>query len=573
MRKFRYIAILIICFFLIAPAIGQKKKKKQLSEKDKITYKVNFFEANKHKILGNYAEAVDLFSRCIKIKPEEPVSYYEIARIYLQQSDLENAILYAKKAVELNNGNIYYLMLLAGAYEQNNQLANAADMYDDIIEKFPNREDIHLEYCSLLASIGKWKQALKELNKLEEQQGVNEMITLEKERLYQQNGKPEKALEEIEKLVESYPYEPRYYGMLAESYTSMNKFEKAEKAYDKLLELDPGNGRVHLSKADFYRITNKPEKSFEELKLAYENTNIDLDVKVRLLLSIYESTAKDPEGKNMAFELLNILLQTYPNEPRAHTMKADFLIRERKFKDAKKELWIVVKTEKSKYLIWEQLIKLEMEDFNYNGVYKASKNAIEYFPNQTSLYLYNGIAANRLKKYDEAVKSLQKGMEINMDDENMQIMLLSNLGEVQYRLKNYEKSDSSFEEVLKLDPNNKLVLNNYSYYLTVRKEKLKKATKMAKKVVEMEPTNATYLDTYAWALYESEDYNNALEYIKKALDNGGKQNGTIVEHYGDILFKNKKKEEAVNAWKEAKELGVDTKKLDEKIEKKQLFEN
>ena len=80
------------------------------------------------------------------------------------------------------------------------------------------------------------------------------------------------------------------------------------------------------------------------------------------------------------------------------------------------------------------------------------------------------------------------------------------------------------------------VLNNYSYFLSLRKEKLDLAKKMSTKLVSRNPENSTFLDTHAWVLYMREEYEEAKVYIEKALE-GEDISGTIIEHYGDILFK------------------------------------
>lgn len=49
-----------------------------------------------------------------------------------------------------------------------------------------------------------------------------------------------------------------------------------------------------------------------------------------------------------------------------------------------------------------------------------------------------------------------------------------------FRTKNYERSDSSYEAALEIDPNNATVLNNYAYYLSERDDKLEKAERMSK---------------------------------------------------------------------------------------------
>src|SRR5690606_28140386 len=43
------------------------------------------------------------------------------------------------------------------------------------------------------------------------------------------------------------------------------------------------------------------------------------------------------------------------------------------------------------------------------------------------------------------------------------------LGDVYNSMKEYERSDQAYEEALRLKPDNDVVLNNYSYFLALRK--------------------------------------------------------------------------------------------------------
>ncbi len=139
------------------------------------------------------------------------------------------------------------------------------------------------------------------------------------------------------------------------------------------------------------------------------------------------------------------------------------------------------------------------------------------------------------------------------------------MGDAYNGLGDHAKSDEYYEAVLKVDPLNDHVLNNYSYFLSLRNEKLPRAIQLAQKLVERHPTDATYLDTYAWVLYVSKDYTKAKQYLEKALSNPANVSGTIIEHYGDVLYKLGQPEKAIDQWKAAKVKGNAGPDIDKKI--------
>ena len=117
------------------------------------------------------------------------------------------------------------------------------------------------------------------------------------------------------------------------------------------------------------------------------------------------------------------------------------------------------------------------------------------------------------------------------------------------------------------------MLNNYSYFLSLRKEKLDEAEKMSTKLIQENPDNATYLDTHAWVLYNLGKIEEARKVIEKAIQQKENVSGAIVEHYGDILYKLGKPKEALEEWKKAKQMGGDvTNFIDKKISDGRLYE-
>ena len=126
------------------------------------------------------------------------------------------------------------------------------------------------------------------------------------------------------------------------------------------------------------------------------------------------------------------------------------------------------------------------------------------------------------------------------------------------------ESDSAYEKSLKLDPENAFVLNNYSYYLSLRKVNLERAKQMSAYSNKLDPENESFMDTYAWILFQLGDYATAKTFQEKAVAKNPKS-ATLLEHYGDILIELGDKDKALEYWRKAKEAGSDSKTIDTKI--------
>src|SRR5690606_31201772 len=131
-------------------------------------------------------------------------------------------------------------------------------------------------------------------------------------------------------------------------------------------------------------------------------------------------------------------------------------------------------------------------------------------------------------------------------------------------------SNVAYEEALKLDSNNTYVLNNFAYYLALKKEDLSKAEEMSRKANTIYPDNASFQDTYAWVLFQQGNYQEALVWIDKAIGLTENPSSVLIEHKGDILFHLGNEQEALDFWQKAGQLpeGENNEKLHQKIKEK-----
>jgi len=187
----------------------------------------------------------------------------------------------------------------------------------------------------------------------------------------------------------------------------------------------------------------------------------------------------------------------------------------------------------------------------------------------------NSIASSecfcRLSNSDSsAAEVLEQGKKLSKNDPNMQVVFNSLLGDTYNELEQYQKSEEAYEAVLEIDGNNDHVLNNYSYFLSLRKQNLDKARRMSSKLIKNNPDEPTFLDTHAWVLFMQGDYKAAKKFLELALEKD--TSGTIIEHYGDVLFKLGDIENAVIQWNRAKGMDDTSDLIDKKIADRKLYE-
>jgi tetratricopeptide (TPR) repeat protein len=551
--------------------VGDKNK---ISEAQKTKAEMFFYEGLRLKALGDYRTAVINFDKVIAIDPNQAAAFYELSQMYLEMKTPETAFIYALKATTLDPKNEWYLIAAAEASEKSGNYLKAQKFYQALIELKPAHIENYFSLANMQLARKKYKEALRTYDILSKKLGVTEELAIQKEKIWLKLNKVPKALAEIQTLIDRYPKEPKYYLLLADIFVANNTPDKAFAIYQKVLQLDSNNGYAQLELAEYYRIKKQEPMAMRYLYVAFKNPQINIDHKVSILAPYFSVIGKESQRKR-ALELASFLIVAHPAEAKAFAIYADLLYQDKQLDSAKTIYLQTIALDKSVFAVWQNLLLLQAETQDYNGLLKSSNQAIELFPNQNFVFYLNAAAKYQAKDYAAAALAYHQALAITFDNKEMQAQIYSGLGDVYNELKEYAKSDSFYNASLALKPDEVFVLNNYAYYLALRKEQLPKAAQMAKHANELQPNNASFEDTYAWVLFKMANYEQALIWIELALSHSETQTATLMEHYGDILYFLTKKDAAVQAiekWKAAKTLGAGSEQLSEKIKEGKWIE-
>lgn len=575
MKYLHYIHIALIILFANSCTSSKQassvKKYDELSEHEKIALSRMFVDANKERILGNYDKSLRLYFDCIHIFPEHHPSYFEIAKLYSLTKNYDEALNFEKKCLILSPQNMWYKLLYADILEKQYKFKEAAKVYAELVKEYPDKVGYYLDWAAMLINSSEYTDAIEVYELVEKKIGVTEDISLQKQRIWLSMNKLDKAVYEIEKLLELHPEEIRYYGMIAELYQANDKKENALKIYKKMKAMDENDPHTRIALAEHYKSIGKYDSSFFELKHAFVNLDLSIDVKVKILLPYYMLIDKDSLLRKNAFELSKILVETYPLEAKAHAVYGDLLFNDSQYIASRAQYRSAIGLDPEKFPIWQQVLYINVELNDFESLLKESEIAIDYFPNHAMLFYFNGVAKIQLNQYHEAIIALKQGVNLTIDNSLLLSQFYASLGDAYHKVNNDTASDNSYRNSLKYEPNNAYVLNNFSYYLSLRTENLDEAENMSFKANQLEQNNSAFMDTYGWILYQKSDFEKAEFWIKKALENGGTESPVINEHYGDVLYRMGNLENATKYWLRSKELGNNTENIDKKIANKKLY--
>lgn len=577
------LVLLLFCLAVPSFIFGQRKKKEEPQASNTKSREAEFYftEGEKFFILEDYAKALLYYQRALELNAGNATIHYKIAEVLSRsnrQEDLLRASLSMENALQLEKKNKYFYIQAAGIYTSLARFDDAARVYETLLKEVPGTEEYYYELAAIYQYANRFDEAIRVYNKAESVLGVNEISSLQKQRLYLDQGKTKEAITEAENLMRAFPSEERYVMQLAENFSQKGMLQNALQLLEKFVAENEGSTNTEMLLAGLYRDNQQEAMARPILLRLFDDPQVELSSKL-IMLGTYNAeynqrkakNSKDPDREQFMVALFTKLEKQSPNEASVHIVGGDLFLAIGDTKAAQREYQRAITLGDVNFEVWENLLYLETQTSQWDSVLKHADIALEIYPNQGLIHYLQGNAFVQKKNYEEAIYSLEQAKRLASENTALVNDLNSMLGDVYHATKQYVKSDQMFEECLAVNPNNFTALNNYSYYLALRKENLEKAEKMAAQLVKANPDNNTYLDTYAWVLYASGKFKEARKIIERTL-NTSKPNATHVEHYGDILFKLGDVDGAVTQWEKARSLNGNNEILNKKIANRKLYE-
>ena len=565
-------------------ASSQKKKKSQPEQEQGIKQRESefyFTEGEKYFILEDYAKALLYYQKSLEVDANNATVHYKIAEVLSRsnrQDDMLKAAISIENALKLEEHNKYFYLLAVNIYNTLARFEKAAEAYETMMREVDGTEEYLYDLAVVYQYNKRPEEAIKAYNRAESLFGINEISSVQKLRLYLEAGKPEQAIEEGNKLLQAFPGEERYVMGFAEVMSKNGQLPVAIQYLEKFVSENKEAGNAKMLLAGFYRDTQQEAKARALLTELFDDPSVEMGSKV-IVLGAYNTelhqnrirNQPDKDKESYVLTLYEKLVKMYPNESDVYVIGGDLYLSTGKNAEASSAYQLAIKTGDVNYEVWQNLIYLETQLSQFDNVIRHSDEALELFPNQGMLYYFNGYAHLRKRNFMEASAALEQAKKIISADTNLLGEINGMLGDTYNSLAQYEKSDMAYEAALSIDPGNDVVLNNYSYYLALRKADLEKAEKMSTQLIKHNPDNPVYLDTHAWVLYTREKYREAKKFMERAINSGG-ANATHFEHYGDILFKLGDVSGAVTQWERAKEADADNELLNKKIANRKIYE-
>ncbi len=440
---------------------------------------------------GNYSLAVLEFQDALDLDPNAPTIHISIADAYRRLGKNKRAENHLLVALELDPNEIEALEMLGQIYIVQNDIVAAELHFKNLLNRYPD----NIDYLFTLADIArvqkKWDLA------------IDYYISA-----YKINSLAINGLQQALQIS-----------------LSANRFEKAEEVCDLLLDDDPENINYLETLRDLCLFNENYKKALLIIKDIEKIKGPSIEILMQksalleelgdtdLALDVLFNTLKiDSMNINVLNRLVALLLDVNNNE------QAIFY----------NQKIIENFPDNPSGFINNAIMAMSSE--KPDDVISVLSPQSEKFNNDYTVQYLLGTAYYQIKDYENAELFLEKALSIFPESRNAK----HNLALIYDTLKNWEKSDTIYMELIASDSTDAQAYNNYAYSLVERDEDIEFALELAKKAIRLSPNSAPYLDTIGWIYYKLGQFDEAISYVRESL-NIDKDNITIRNHMDEII--------------------------------------
>ena len=560
---------LILFYFLAHISIVDAQKKAILSPSKQEELMA---EGMRYYTKGEYEEAILVWESMLPYVKQEPAIYFYSAKSYAALSKPALALQHAKKANELSPYSLDYGLFYSELLMQEKRFDEMIACLRQLSQYDESQPDVNL----LLAQAYLWNEqgdlALEALEKANRWVGEYPEIIRTKQFILLKKQRIKEAIALGTQLLEQEEGENLFAWDQMDVAWELSRGDTLRDTYLRLSERFPSEGQIPLLLAHVFIQAKDFGLALGQLHAASEDRSLHPEMISQVALKVFE-LIDTKEKWSAALDVSQHFIQMYPQEPRFLAIQGDLYVSAQNFATGLASYLQAARLGKSKVEVWARIVQL---DFELNAIDSAivhAQEALVLWPTHGFFYFQKGFGQYIKGDSKAALGSLEQAKSYLLPQDAWDLQLYSILGDVYQAQSRYRDSEKAFDYVLRKQPEDEHVLNNYSYYLSLRRERLSEAAAMSKKLVQKYPTNGTYLDTHAWVLYQQGLYAEALVFLELAVADKEPAGATVWEHLGDTLYRLQRIDDAKSAWKQAKKLGGENQLLDKKIEMKRIIEN
>lgn len=403
-------------------------------------YQDSFFESLKQKGIENYDKAIVSLEKCIKLKPNDAVAYFELGKNYLKLKDYQNAQNAFEKATQLDPKNKWYWL---GIYDVSYETKNYSLAIETIQKIIPFDEEYKDDLISLYMITNQFDKALLTINEMNDKFGKSEDRERYKLQILSQGKYQNVEIDNLISQIKQNPKEESNYVNLIILYAKSEETDKALEVAKQLAKEVPTSEWAQVSLFKGYLDQNQADKAIKAMNVILSNSKIDSKIKHRTLNEFLIFVNKNPQ---YAADLEKAI-GYFDNDPNVDVAKeiGKFYHSKGQFENAVKYYEKDLKTNSDTDLETNLLLlEAYAHAKQFEPMTKRAMTMIEVYPSQPQFYYYAGLGNNQLKQFKNAKTVLEMGLDYVVDDKKLEADFNVQLGEVHNGLGDAKKKEEYF---------------------------------------------------------------------------------------------------------------------------------
>ncbi|UZO81660.1 hypothetical protein NBT05_04115 [Aquimarina sp. ERC-38] len=404
-------------------------------------FQESFFEALKQKAITNHEKAVQALEKCIKIDSSPGILYVELGKNYQALKVYDQAEIQFKKALDKIEEKRYILELLYETYFVQGKFKESVGT----VEKLVTYDPLFKEQLANLYFLEKrYEEAMNLIDELEEELGTDSYRQQLRLKIGSKLTNPNSQIAKLEQKIESNPKNEQNYINLIYLYSQNDQKEEAFKVAKKLIERNPKSELVHLALYKFYLNDNQINEAVNSIKISLASKVVDSDAKYKVVNDFLIYIKGNPQYESNLVEVSKAFDGDKAG-PKIATEIGNYY-----YEKNQKELALNfyekgLQANASDFTVLKRILLLQLDLKRFEKAKIGSELALELYPTQPVLYLVQGVTFLNTDEVDDAIESLETGVDFVIDDPKLLSDLYKQLS-LAYQKKGSPEKAAEFEK-------------------------------------------------------------------------------------------------------------------------------
>lgn len=462
--------------------------------------------------------------------------------VALAEKELVSAIQANSKSYDLRN-------VLADLYEKTNRTDKAETIYREIIDQEGTKPEglkASVKLAKVLLNTGKVQDGEKLIKKVIEANPRDLDALLIQARLQLSKNDIQNAIVSLRTVLRDQPNSAETLVLLGEAHLLNNEPELANENFLKAVSENPNNADARLKLAQ-HLVAGKKDTAgalaqidtvlaFSPNHLAAQLAKADVlmmqrkhDAAKKILEAAIKSHPESPIGYrslgqfyldqkqyDFAIQQLEIALEMTPvnNNYQALASVINAYMLQGKPDKAITRLNKILSADENNLAARELLGEVYLSQKKYNEAKQEFRRAISINPKWGQLYRSLAHIEGAQGGIKAAIPVYQEGLREIPGDAALQILL----AEAHQHAGDIDNAIASYEQVLRVNPDNSLVLNNLASLLLDAKGDPKSIARARELAQRLEGSKfPPYLDTVGWAYYKAGEMDKSVKFLEQAM--------------------------------------------------------